>query len=444
MATKPQDPPLRGAGLERLHIWQIQAVRDVLVVAALVGLVWLGYALRAVTVPLLVALLLAYLFEPLVARLTRRGRISRAMVVVGILGSVGVVVVAVLAMLLPTVIGETYELLDDFKSGKVRLQVEDLARHVPQAWRDRAQPIIEILPSGPGPADGGAIPTDEPAPPIEAESPGAGAGADDLRLMIRQEIARARTEDAGRREDWLGMARGGARTVRRVLGGVIELGFLAFLIPFYFFFFSVSYPAVARFARSLLPESGRSRTVELLKKMDGVVAGFVRGRIVIALIMGVMLAVGWAVCGVPHSIMLGLVVGVFCAIPYLGLIGIPVAVALLAYGELGGQQAGDAMAWWQILLWPTLVFAIVQLIEGYALTPLIAGKATGLDPVTILVAVLAGGSIMGVYGMLLAIPLAACLKIFITDVVLPRVRAWTAGEVADPLPIGGKKPPSLT
>ena len=278
---------------------------------------------------------------------------------------------------------------------------------------------------GPGPADGGSCPTNEPAPPFEAESPG--AGADDLRQMIRQEIARARAEDVGRREDWLGMARGGARTVRRVLGGVIELGFLAFLIPFYFFFFSISYPAVARFARSLLPESGRPRTVELLKKMDGVVAGFVRGRIVIALIMGVMLAVGWAVCGLPHSIMLGLVVGVFCAIPYLGLIGVPVAVALLAFGELGGQQAGDAMAWWQILLWPTLVFAIVQLIEGYALTPLIAGKATGLDPVTILVALLAGGSIMGVYGMLLAIPLVACLKIFITDVVLPRVRAWTAG-----------------
>ena len=438
MATKPQDQPRRGAGLDRLHIWQIQAVRDVMLVAALVGLVWLGYAIRAVTVPLLVALLLAYLFEPLVAALTRRGRLSRPMVVVGILGSVGVVVVAVLAMLLPTVVGETVELVGDFRSGRVRLQVEDLAKHVPQALRDRAQPIIDILPGGSGPADGESVPTDEPEPPIEAESSPAEPGADDLRLMIRQEIARARIEDAGRRKDWLGMARGGARTVKTVLGGVIAMGFLAFLIPFYFFFFSVSYPAVARFARSLLPESGRSRTLELLKKMDGVVAGFVRGRIVIALIMGVMLAVGWAVCGVPHSIILGLVVGVFCAIPYLGLIGVPVAVALLAFGELGGQQTGDAMVWWQILLWPTVVFAIVQLIEGYALTPLIAGKATGLDPVTILVAVLAGGSIMGVYGMLLAIPLAACLKIFITDVVLPRVRAWTAGEVADPLPFGGK------
>ena len=69
------------------------------------------------------------------------------------------------------------------------------------------------------------------------------------------------------------------------------------------------------------------------------------------------------------------------------------------------------------------------------LTPVIAGKATNLDPVTILVAVLAGGSVMGVYGMLLAIPAAACGKILATEVLLPKVRAWTKGEARDPLPI---------
>ena len=82
-----------------------------------------------------------------------------------------------------------------------------------------------------------------------------------------------------------------------------------------------------------------------------------------------------------------------------------------------------------------MVYGIVQTIEGYVLIPMIAGKATNLDPVTILVAVLAGGSIMGVYGMLIAIPVAACLKILCTEVLLPKVRAWTSGEAADPLPI---------
>ena len=84
---------------------------------------------------------------------------------------------------------------------------------------------------------------------------------------------------------------------------------------------------------------------------------------------------------------------------------------------------------------PAAVFALVSAIEGWVLLPLIAGRATRLDPVTIVVAVLAGGALLGVYGMLLAIPLAACLKILVIRVVLPRLRAWTRGDVADPLPI---------
>jgi predicted PurR-regulated permease PerM len=167
--------------------------------------------------------------------------------------------------------------------------------------------------------------------------------------------------------------------------------------------------------------------------MDAVVAGFVRGRIVVSLIMGVMLAVGWKIAGVPYSIVLGLVVGLFCAVPYLGAVGVPVAVGLLAFKELGAIDGG--MSWWAIILWPTIVYAVVQTIEGYVLIPMIAGKATNLDPVTILVVVLAGGSIMGIYGMLLAIPVAACVKIVCTDLLLPKIRACTSGEAADPLPL---------
>jgi predicted PurR-regulated permease PerM len=87
-----------------------------------------------------------------------------------------------------------------------------------------------------------------------------------------------------------------------------------------------------------------------------------------------------------------------------------------------------------MILWPSVVFIVVQSIEGYVLTPIIAGKAADLDPVTIVVAILAGGALAGVYGMLLAIPAAACVKILLKQVVLPRLRAFARGEVSDPLP----------
>jgi predicted PurR-regulated permease PerM len=87
-----------------------------------------------------------------------------------------------------------------------------------------------------------------------------------------------------------------------------------------------------------------------------------------------------------------------------------------------------------MLVWPTVVFVVVQSIEGYLLTPVIAGKATNLDPVTIVVAILAGGSVAGIYGMLLAIPIAACGKIAASRILLPRITAWAQGRVSDPLP----------
>ncbi len=418
-------PGTTAEGIARLRLWEIQAVRDLLLISAAVFLIWLGHAMRAVTVPLLVALLLAYLFEPLVARLAKRFRTGRPVVVGALLATVGVVVVALLALLIPVAVGQTAALVEEFRGGGVRQAATDLLRFVPEEARDDLKKFIELLPQGPGAV--AAPPGAEPAP--DAGDP---PGEERIRASVQEERRRAPGATAAERPGWWGVAKGGSRAVANVLGGIVRLGFLAFLIPFYFYFFSVSYPAVARFAGGLVPERNRRVTADLVGKMNRVVAGFVRGRIVISLCMGVLLSIGWWFCGVPYSLPVGMVVGLFCAVPYLGVTGVPLAIALLAFQEL---RSPEPMAWWGVLLWPTLVFAGVQVVEGYALTPLIAGRATNLDPVTILVAVLAGGSIMGVYGMLLAIPVAACLKIALTDIVLPRVRAWVEGRAEDPLPM---------
>src|SRR5262245_2769796 len=119
----PQDamPPNPSPSLPpfaRLHVWQIQAVRDVLLVFSIFGLVWLGYAIRAVTVPLLVALLLAYLFEPLVSYLTNRLKASRPLVVSGLLVTIGLSVVILLAIIVPLIIGQTARFVQDIRAGR--------------------------------------------------------------------------------------------------------------------------------------------------------------------------------------------------------------------------------------------------------------------------------------------------------------------------------------
>lgn len=476
------------APIHRLRLWQIQAVRDLLMLAAIIGVVWLGYAMRAVTVPLLVALLLAYLFEPLVARMTSKGRMTRPGAVGILLLTVGSSVVVLLAILVPLLVGQTIDLVRDFRAGKLQRTALFFKSYVPADYQEDYGRVVEFLgdpfrlrhdledhadswsiedtaPVKSGEAErmesGEEAESDEPSldPAVQEETGarlepaakqvdvgtgGKSTAAPDeeverVRGIIREELARqqAEREIAGTRggAQWLNMARGGAQAVFSILGTVLQIGFVAFLIPFYFFFFSVWYPDILAFIRTLVPESRRERVYELANKMDSVVAAFVRGRIVVSLIMGAMFAVGWMLCGVPYSIVLGLVVGIFSAVPYLGGVGLPVAILLLLVRQVGLPE-GERMAWWAIFLWPTVVFAIVQILESYWITPVVQGKATNLDPVTILVAVIAGGSIMGVYGMLISIPVAACLKIVLREVLLPRINKWVRGEAKDPLPIG--------
>ena len=388
--------------VSKLHLWQIQWVRDSFLILSIICGVWLGYAMRDITIPLLVALLLAYLFEPLVSFLEHNKKfpLGRIPIIVGLLTIITTFVLVVLILTVPMVISQTSSLVGDVSSGKIRSQLEQATeKYAPEDMKDEIQQTIAFLPSGKK-GDGATI-TDASV----------SEGDNDLMKIARQ------TGDVA----W------------NVLGSIIRFGILAVLIPFYFFFFSLWFPDVVSFAKSLIPDEGRAEIESLVTKMDAAVAGFVRGRIVIAAIMGGVLAVGWMIVGVPYAILLGIGVGVLCAVPFLGLVGIPLSVGLLFLEQLGLSEE-SRMAWWGIIVWPTLVFAFVQALDGWVLTPLIAGKATNLDPVTIFVAVLAGGSVLGAYGMLLAVPVAACIKITIQEIMLPNIRAWALGEAKDPLP----------
>lgn len=452
MAASPS-PPGEPKPLHRLHLWQIQAVRDLMVVLAVIGIVWFGHALRAVTVPLLVALLLAYLFEPLIRWLVKQPyvRMNRMQAVSTLLVSAGLIVTLFLVLAIPLVVGQTGAFIRDIRDGTMRHRIARLIEYVPRDYRDDFSAFIEFLP-GPelddlldelkklealedsGQADESSThraeeaPSSASAPPVLTE--------EDVRRIVR-EAQRDATPPESRSTGLLDAARGGMNMLASFTMRIIEWSLLAFLIPFYFFFFSLWFPQMQEFGRSLIPPRNRANTLELIERMDFAVAGFVRGRIVISVLMGIMFSIGWMICGVPYALPLGLLIGVFCAVPYLGGVGVPLAVGLLFFHHLSLPEAqrGLWLGWWGVIIWPSLVFVIVQIVESYLLTPIIAGKATNLDPVTIIVVVLAGGSLMGVYGMLLAIPIGACGKILLTDVLFPRIDAWLKGERDDPLPI---------
>ncbi len=118
-------------------------------------------------------------------------------------------------------------------------------------------------------------------------------------------------------------------------------------------------------------------------------------------------------------------------IPYASSMATPLVILLMCL-DPPSVWHGE---WWWIVGGPILVLGINQFTDDYLLNPRIQGKRTNMDIPTILFASIAGGALAGVYGLLVAIPTAACVKILLNEVFWPRFRAWSQGQAPDILPI---------
>lgn len=481
--------PTAGQQWHVLHLWQIQMVRDVLIIGGIVGLVYLGYLLSIVTVPLLLAMALAYLFEPIVRWATRDSRYmtrSGAVATIILLSGALVIVPSILGVGFAVGQGVQYarelaaniDLVNRAVRGDERAEalLEPTWRRIAQEWRELQQKNGEAAAP---PADSSSSPEKAapPAPPTSPLSPVAPVGTEltfrfgpGMRFGLG--FGPAASELAPEEEDGASVAqvvgdvaalgsvdtpqgmlawtaswvqRNADAISRRVLGTTTSafeaavntfttIGmflFTLFLTAFFFYFLSTGYGAVVQFWDELIPEHKRGRVFYLLGKMDRVIAGFIRGRLVVCACLVVIYTIGYWLVGVPAPLIIGPIVGIFAIVPYLSLVGVPLSIVMM-WLDPPGAWRGEI--WW-ILAAPIGVYVLGQALDDYILTPLIQGRSTGMDTPTILFASLAGGALAGFYGLLLAVPVAACLKILLQEIFLPRLRAWVAGRAEDVLPI---------
>ena len=186
-------------------------------------------------------------------------------------------------------------------------------------------------------------------------------------------------------------------------------GMLSWVVtPVYFVFFLMTDRKDTSHLAEYLPflkAETRKDVVFLVQEFVNIVVAFFRGQLIIAFLQGVLYAIGFSIVGLKYGMALGFMLGFLNIIPYLGsMVGLGVTLPL-AYFQEGGGLA--------LLIWVLVVFGVVQLIEGYFLTPKIMGDRTGLHPMAIIVAVFFWGSALGgVLGMILAIPLTAFLVVF--------------------------------
>ncbi|WP_291426354.1 AI-2E family transporter [Deinococcus sp.] len=163
------------------------------------------------------------------------------------------------------------------------------------------------------------------------------------------------------------------------------------------------------------PRPWQPRVLELGTLVGTSVGGYVRGQILIAAAIGVMVWLGLSVIGIPSAAAIGFLAGIFNIVPYLGpVIGATPALLLALPG--GGLK----------MLLVVLVFVIANQLEGSFLSPMILGRTTDLHPVTVLLAILIGVAVMGLPGALLSVPTAALIKLLLEKYYFPS-RVYTEG-----------------
>ena len=319
---------------------------------------WLVWLLAPVLTPFVLAALLGWLGDPLVDRLERMGR-SRNTAVIIVFALMTVVVLIGLLLLLPL----------------LQRQIVTLIGALPhyREW------FI-----------GTALPWVEARTGLELIS-----WLDPARLV---DLARAHWEQAG----------GAATTLLGYLSrsGFALLGWVTniVLLPVLTFFFLRDWDVFVERIAALVPRDYQSTVARLAGESSAVLGGFLRGQLLVMLILGVLYGVGMRLVGLELGILIGLIGGLLTFVPYLG----PASVIIL--GSIAALvQFGD----WQHLLGVVVVFGIGQVIESYWLTPKLVGDRIGLHPVAVIFAVLAGGSLFGFLGMLLALPVAAVANVLL-------------------------------
>jgi predicted PurR-regulated permease PerM len=191
------------------------------------------------------------------------------------------------------------------------------------------------------------------------------------------------------------------------LGGVFHLlGLLAemLLVPVFSFYFLLDWPNLLKRIDHMFPPRSRHEAREIAREIDGVIGGWVRGQAIVTTILAVLYAIGFSIVGMPLSLPIGLLVGALTVIPFVGtFVGAAIA-ALVTIADGGSMQTLGMVAG---------VILCLHLLEAGVLTPKIVGHRVGLSETGALFAVVAGGKLLGFVGVVLAVPIAATCAVLV-------------------------------
>lgn len=319
-----------------------------------VALLWLLYLLAPVLTPFFMAAILAYIFQPLVQRLSRR-RLPRPLAVLLVLLAEALTLAVMVLAVAPLIIKE----------------------------------VSQVLAQLPGFLDR----MDATVAPWISEKTGFTVALDATSLKESLTEMVKTTEGLGSQV---------LRSLR--LGGLGLIGLLAnaVLIPVVQFFLMRDWEEMIGRANTLIPPQWRPSVHSFFGEANEALGQFLRGQMLVILTMAVFYTLGLWLTGLEFFLPIGIITGVLVFVPYLGSVTgffLATIAALMQFSE------------WTGLIWVWAVFVMGQMLEGYVVVPRLVGERIGLHPLAVIFALLAFGQIFGFFGLLLALPASAVLLV---------------------------------
>ena len=345
-------------------------IRSVMAVIIVVGIVMLLNRLSSVLLPFFLAWLISYLLFPLVKFFQYRCHLKfRILGILSAFLTVGLVIAGLLWLMIPPMLEESLrvkDLLVDYVNSS------DYLNNIPNMVEDFIHDHVTT---------------------------------DDVKSLVTQE----------------GFLESVKQTLPKVWDAVIQsINVLSSVLTLtmvllYTLFILLDYEEISSGWVDLLPRRFRRFAVQLVSDVQQGMNLYFRGQGLVAFCVGVLFSIGFLIIDFPMAIGLGMFIGLLNMVPYLQLIGFIPAILLAVV-----KAADTGQSFWLIMLSVLIVFAVVQIIQDTILTPRIMGHVTGLNSAIILLSLSIWGSLLGILGMIIALPLTTLLLTYYQKYVVKK------------------------
>ncbi|MFV9510949.1 AI-2E family transporter [Tepidibacillus sp. LV47] len=189
------------------------------------------------------------------------------------------------------------------------------------------------------------------------------------------------------------------------LGNTISILFTIFLVPFVSFYILKDYKLIEKTVITFVPRKKRKGMIRLLKEIDEALGNYIRGQLIVITIVGVFAYIGYLIIDLPYPLLLAFIVSVTDIIPYIGPF-IGMAPALIVAMSIS----------WKMAISVLIVNTTIQALEGNIIAPQVVGRKLNIHPLLIIFALLIGGEVGGIFGMILAVPIFAIIKVILQHI----------------------------